>query len=211
MIPGIIRTIPEVSGEAMAFENLLRSVEESAQEKERELREKARVTSESIRSDAKRRAQEIEETHIADAERSAETERNKELFLARVEIRSLQTKNRQQVFQAAFAGASRRLAQVRQDPEYPAVFERLAREAISAIGERGTIRIRVDYQDAELCRKITAALQLSCEIVTDLTSMGGLVISSADGEVIVSNTFESRLQRAEEHRQLELYAILAGD
>ena len=110
-----------------------------------------------------------------------------------------------------FDGARRQLGQVRADPEYPAIFERLAREAVGAIGERGTIRVHIDPQDADLCRKTTAALQRSCEIVTDLTSMGGLVVSSADDEVIVSNTFESRLMRAEEHRQLEFYAILAGD
>ena len=196
----------------MAFENLLRSVEESAQEKERELREKARTIAESIRSDAKRRAQEIEQIYIADAERSAETERNKELFLARAEIRALQTKNRQQVFQAAFSEARRQLGQTRQDPEYPGIFERLTREVVQVIGaEKGTIRVHVDPRDEDLCQKVTGVLQLPCEIVTDLTSMGGLVVSSADDEVIVSNTFESRLQRAEEHRQLELYAILAGD
>jgi vacuolar-type H+-ATPase subunit E/Vma4 len=196
----------------MAFENLLRSVEESAQEKERELREKSRITAESIRTDAKNRAKLIEQTYISEAERSAETERNKELFLVRGEIRALQIRNRQQVLQVAFGGARHKLRDARQDPEYPAIFERLTREAVQAIGEgRGTIRIHIDPQDGELCRKTTAALQCSCEIVADLTSMGGLVVSSADDEVIVSNTFESRLQRAEEHRQLELYAILTGD
>jgi V/A-type H+/Na+-transporting ATPase subunit E len=195
----------------MAFENLLRSVEESAQERERELREKARVTAESIRSEAKNRAKEIENTYIAEAERSAETERNKELFLARAEIRALQTKNRHQVFQAAFTEARRQLGGFRQDPEYPAIFGRLAREAIAAIGETGNIRIHVDPKDEELCQKTVATLQLPCEIATDLSSMGGLMVSSADGEVIITNTFESRLQRAEEHRQLELYSILMGD
>jgi V/A-type H+/Na+-transporting ATPase subunit E len=196
----------------MAFENLLRSVEESAQEKERELREKARITAELIRSEAKSRAKDIEQTYIADAKRSAETERNKELFLTRGELRALQTRTRQGVFQAAFAEARRQLSGVRQDPEYPAIFAHLAREAIHAIGpEKGTFRIHTDPRDEDLCRNVTAALKFPCEIVADLSSMGGLVVSSPDEEVIVSNTFESRLLRAEEHRQLELYAILRGD
>jgi vacuolar-type H+-ATPase subunit E/Vma4 len=196
----------------MAFENLLRSVEESAQERERELREKAHVTTESIRSEAKSRAKEIEQTYISDAERSSEIERNKELFLARAEIRALQTRDRQQVFQAAFTEARRQLGGIRQDSEYPSIFEHLAREAVRAIGaEKGMIRVHIDPQDGELCRKTADALQLPCEIVPDLASMGGLVLCSADDEVIVSNTFESRLLRTGEHRQLELYAILKGD
>ena len=195
----------------MAFENLLRSVEESAQERERELREKARVTSESIRAEARIRAKEIEQACIADAERSSEIERNKELFLARSEIRALRTRNRQEVFQAAFDGARRRLGAFRQDPGYPAIFGQRAREAVRAIGEKGKIRIHVDPQDEDLCRTTAATLGVPCDIVTDISSMGGLVVSSADDEVIVSNTFESRLLRAEEHRQLELYAILKGD
>jgi len=93
----------------MAFENLLRSVEESAQERERELRENARVTTESIRAEARARAKEIEQASITYAERSSEIERNKELFLARSEIRTLLMKNRQEVFTAAFAGACSKL------------------------------------------------------------------------------------------------------
>jgi V/A-type H+-transporting ATPase subunit E len=196
----------------MAFENLLRSVEESAQEKERELREKARIMVESIRSDAKNRVKEIEQTYIADAEHSAETERNRELFLTKGELRALQTKNRQEIFQAAFTEARRQLSGVRQDPEYPAIFGRLAREAIHEIGpEKGTFRIHIDPRDEEFCRKTVEILQFPCEIVADLSGMGGLVVSSADDEVIVSNTFESRLLRVEEHRKLEIYAILQGD
>jgi V/A-type H+/Na+-transporting ATPase subunit E len=195
----------------MAFENLLRSVEESAQERERELREKALLTTGSIRSESRNRAKEIEQAYITDAERSSEVERNKELFLARSEIRALQMKNRQEVFTAAFAGARRQLGTVRQDPEYPAIFERLAREAVRAIGEKGKILIHIDPRDAELCRKTATTLGIPSDIVTDLSCMGGLVVSSADDEVTVSNTFESRLLRAEEHRQMEIYAILAGD
>ena len=196
----------------MAFENLLRSVEESAQEKERELREKARITVESIRYEAKNRAKEIEQTYIADAEHSAETERNKELSLTKGELRALQTGSRQEVFKAAFTEARRQLSGVRQGPEYPAIFGRLVREAIHAIGtEKGTLRIRIDPRDDELCRKTIGTLQFPCEIVTDLSGMGGIVVSSADDEVIVSNTFESRLLRAEEHCKLEIYAILRGD
>jgi len=195
----------------MAFENLLRSVEESAQERERELRENARVTSESIRAEARVRAKEIEQAYITDAERTSEIERNKELFLARSEIRALQIRNRQAVFQAAFTGARLRLGTVRQGPGYPAIFEQLAREAVRAIGEKGKIRIHVDSLDEDLCRKTAATLGIPSDIVTDISSMGGLVVSSSDDEVIVSNTFESRLLRAEEHRQLELYAILKGD
>ena len=120
-------------------------------------------------------------------------------------------KNRQEVFTAAFAGARRQIGAVRQDPEYPAIFERLAREAVRAIGEKGKIRIHVDPRDVELCRKTATTLGIPSDIVTDLSSMGGLVVSSADDEVIVSNTFESRLLRAEEHRRMEIFAILAGD
>ncbi len=47
----------------MAYENLLKSVEESAQEKERELRENAQKQADAIRSAAKKQAEEIQETH----------------------------------------------------------------------------------------------------------------------------------------------------
>ena len=193
----------------MAYENLLKSVEESAGEREREIRKKAETEAAGIRADARKEADEIQERAIRDAERSAAIERNKQLFLVKGEIKQEALRSREKLFLAAFAGAEKQLSQIRQDSKYPAIFERLAREATGAMGT-APFQVHVDKRDEDLCRSTLAKLGIRCEILADIVCMGGLVASSRDGLVTISNTVESRLERIREHRRREIHAVLAG-
>lgn len=193
----------------MAYENLLRSVEESAQEKEQEIRKKAGQQAGEIRAEATREAEAVQERAIREAERSAAVERNKQLYLARGEIKQRLLKSREKIFAAAFDEAEKQLSRLRQDPAYPAVFERLAREATGAMG--GTVfSVHIDRRDLDLCTGTLAALGIRCEVLPDIESAGGLVVSSPDGLVTISNTVESRLERAREKKRLSVYAALFG-
>ena len=193
----------------MAYENLLKSVEESAEEREREIRKKAETEAAGIRADARKEADEIQERAIRDAERSATIERNKQLFLVKGEIKQEALRSREKLFLAAFAGAEKRLSQIRQDSKYPVIFERLAREAAGAMGD-APFQVHVDKRDEELCRSTLGKLGIRCEILADIECMGGLVASSRDGLVTISNTVESRLERIREHRRREIHAVLTG-
>jgi vacuolar-type H+-ATPase subunit E/Vma4 len=193
----------------MAYENLLKSVEESAQEKERELRVQAQHQADEIRSAAKKQAQEIQERTIQEAEHSAAIERNKQLYLAKGAVKEQALRSREKVFEAAFEAAGQQLARLRQDETYPAIFRRLAEETTSAMGETPFI-IHVDKRDLSLCKKTLDTMKVSCEILADLECMGGLIASSPDGLATIANTFESRLERVREHKRLEIYKILYG-
>jgi len=194
----------------MAYENLLKSVEESAQEKERELRKKAQEQADEIRSDAKRLVEDIQTRTVKEAENAAAIERNKQLYLAKGRIKEQALISREKVFEAAFELAGRQLSRLRQDDTYPAVFKRLAEEAISAMGGTPFV-IHVDGRDLDLCKITLAALNTDCKILADLECMGGLVASSPDGLIAISNTIESRLERIREHERLGIHAILSGD
>jgi V/A-type H+-transporting ATPase subunit E len=197
------------SDAAMAYENLLKSVEESAEERERELREKAKKQAEEIREKARKQAGELLENAIKEAERSAAIERNKLMYLTKGEIKEHGLRTRGKIFDAAFCEAGEQLAALRQDEKYPSVFEKLAREATGAMGGRPFL-VHVDKRDEELCRKNLAAMNIRCEVLADLKCMGGLVASSPDGLITISNTIESRLERIREHKKLEIHAILSG-
>ena len=59
----------------MAYENLLKSVEESAQEREQELREKARSIVKAISEDTRNQAEEIQQSLLAEAKKAAAEEK----------------------------------------------------------------------------------------------------------------------------------------
>jgi len=194
----------------VAYEDLLKSVEESAHEKELELRDKAASSAEEIRQRAKKQAEMVRRARIDEAAKSVTTERNKLLYLTRAENKELLIGTREAAFENAFRDAEARLAGLRSDPEYPAVFERLVREAIGAIGE-DAFEVHIDPQDEELCRNLLTSLGVAAEIRASLKTAGGAVVSLPDKSIVISNTVESRLQRARERKRIEIHSILSGD
>ena len=193
----------------MAYEDLLKSVEESAHEKELELRNREKTAVDEIKSRAKKQAGEIRQAHLDETDKSVTTERNKLLYLTKAENKELLIRVRETAFERAFTEAETRLRDLRSDPQYPAVFEKLLREAAGAIGD-GAFVVHIDPRDAALCKKTLVLLHLSSEIRSDLMTTGGVVASLPDNSVVISNTIESRMQRARELKRKEIHAILTG-
>jgi vacuolar-type H+-ATPase subunit E/Vma4 len=194
----------------MAYENLLKSVEESAQEKERELREKTRSAVELISEDAKNQATLIQQTLLAEAKKAATIEKNKLIYLTKGENKEKLIKTKEAIFSTAIEAAGQRLSHMRKDPKYPEILKNLTLEAVGAVGG-DTFRIHIDKRDANLIKKILSELNLSGEIVEDLLCSGGLVVSARNESIKISNTLESRLDRVKEQKKLQIYSILHGD
>jgi V/A-type H+/Na+-transporting ATPase subunit E len=194
----------------VAYEDLLKSVEESAHDKEQELRTKEAAAVDEIKARAKKQAGEIRDVHIDEVTRAISTERNKLLYLTKAEDKELLINTRETLFERAFSEAAVRLKDLRSDPEYPAFFEKLFKEAADAMGNEAFV-IHVDPRDEELCKKTLSSLTLSSEIRSDITTDGGVSLSLPDKSVVISNTVESRMQRAKELRRKEIHAILAGE
>jgi vacuolar-type H+-ATPase subunit E/Vma4 len=194
----------------MAYENLLKSVEESAQEKERELREKAQSAVQIISEDTKNQSTVIQQSLLAEAKKAATIEKNKRIYLTKGENKEKLIKTKEAIFSTAFGDAEQRLSHVRKDPKYPDILKNLTREAVGALGGE-TFRIHIDKRDEKLIKKILSELHLSGEVIADLQCSGGLVVSTQNESVKISNTLESRLERVKEQKKLEIYAVLYGD
>jgi vacuolar-type H+-ATPase subunit E/Vma4 len=193
----------------VAYEDLLKSVEENAREKELELRKRETAAVDEIKSRVKKRAGEIRATHLDEAEKSITTERNKLLFLTKAENKENLITVRESAFERAFIGAETRLTALRSDPKYPAVFAQLLKEAAGALGA-GAFVVHIDPKDESLCKKTLAVLTIPAEVRPDITTAGGVVACLPDNSVVISNTVESRLERVKELRRKEIHAILAG-
>jgi V/A-type H+/Na+-transporting ATPase subunit E len=194
----------------MAYENLLKSVEESAQEKERILREKTSQQIKDVLDEARARADAVERELVGAAVKKVSVEKNKETYLAGAEIKLRAIQLKETYLTRAFLEAQKKVAGIRDDPMYPAVFKKLAEESLGALESHG-VRIHIDKRDENLCRTVIGPLAPEAEILTDLKCAGGLIITSHEGNLVISNTIESRLERARERLTLELYRTLAGD
>lgn len=194
----------------MAYENLLKSVEENAGERERELREKAEIAIKKLEEEAAGRGKEIRQMHLESSTRRAMIERNQQVYLAKARMKEQLISIREQRYNEVFRKARERLASLRDNPRYPEIFAELAREAVSAL-DRDTFTVHVDQKDLALCGKVLASMNRAAEIVPDLPCAGGLAVSSPDGSVVISNTVESRLERGRERLKLEIYSLLFGE
>jgi vacuolar-type H+-ATPase subunit E/Vma4 len=193
----------------MAYEDLLKSVEESAHEKELELRNRETAAVDEIKARAKKQAGAIRQSHFDEAEKSITTERNKLLYLTKAENKEHLIRVRESAFDRAFAEAEASLGGLRADPKYKAVFTNLLKEAAGAMGD-GAFVVHIDPRDETFCKKTLSSLNLSYEIRPDITTAGGVVVSLPDNSVVISNTVESRLLRAKELKRKEIHAILTG-
>jgi V/A-type H+-transporting ATPase subunit E len=193
----------------MAYENLLKSVEESAQERERDLREKARSEVQAISEETKNQTAALKQSLLEEAKRAVTVEKNKRIYLTKGENKEKLIKTKERIFSQAFAKAEQRLSQIRKDPGYPAILKNLTREAVGALGGEKFL-VHIDKLDEHLIKGILSDLNSGGEVIPDLHSAGGLVVSTTNESVKISNTIETRLERAKEQKKLQIYAVLYG-
>jgi len=194
----------------LALEDILRALEE-----------KADTRVEVIENEAEQRVQEI----LAEVEK--ETERTKRQRLKKVEDQmrseataivysaSLRSKNliikaQEDAVEYAFNSAKDKLARLRERPDYPKVMEALLGECLEYFPE-GEVLVRVREDDRDLVGRLLEARRKPFAFAqAPLETSGGLVMSNPDGSISVSNTFESRLARAQDHLKLQISKALFG-
>ncbi|WAC05197.1 MAG: V-type ATP synthase subunit E [Methanoregula sp.] len=193
----------------MSIEQLIESVEVSAEEKISELLKKAEDDAAEIKKDAQAKDEIIKKRHLAATKKSIEMERNKLLAKVKEETRMELTRVKDEVFRKAFLEAQKILSSAREQPDYENNFKKLLSEAVLEI-EGGEISLHIDKRDETLCKKLLPQLKLNCDIVTDVTCAGGLNAGTKDGRFVVFNTIESRFETAKEILKPEIIEILYG-
>lgn len=193
----------------MTFENLIESMEVSAKKKIDEITKKAHRETDEIRRAAEEKARSFKTEYLTEAQKSVETERNKLIYQAKAKSKMRVIKEKEQVIQSAFIEAKKRLEGFRNDRNYEENFKKMLQEAVDAL-EAEKVVLHIDKRDESLYKQVLNELHENSEYVTDLTSLGGLEVSTKDGKIVVFNTVESRLANAEELLRREIFATLYG-
>jgi V/A-type H+/Na+-transporting ATPase subunit E len=194
----------------MDYEDLMKSMDASADEKKEALMQKARESAEQIEEDARVKADEIVRERVSAATKALESDRNRQLYEARSAARSEVSGIRHEYFSRAFDSAARRFAAMRERNGYAEFFRRSLIEALEALGEKEFV-LHIDQRDEELCGSIVASLGLACAVRADITTAGGLNASTTDGRVVIFNNVESRLASARGRYRREVFSLLFGD
>jgi vacuolar-type H+-ATPase subunit E/Vma4 len=194
----------------MPYEDLISAVKASADERIKEIRDRATAEAQKIRKDAEERAQGIRSGYLEEAARSVRLEKSKLIAKVGAEKRMALARAKDDLFQQVFAATAQRLASARNHQGYRDSFRKMVREAVEELaGEEVTVH--VDPRDEPLLGEALKGLQRNCKVVTDLTTLGGVNAMTADERLMVFNTIESRLERAKEVMKPEIISILYGD
>lgn len=194
----------------MPFEQLIESVELCAEDKVRAIKEKAGQDAENIITEAKGKDEIIKKKYLDAVKKTVDKEKRKSIAKMNEENHMQLIRAKDDVFKHAFAEAQKTLLSVRSQENYENIFRKMLKETLLEL-EGEEILVHIDKQDESLCKKLLTELKLSHEIVTDITSVGGLNASTRDGKFIIFNTIESRLERAKVQLKLEVFAVLYGD
>ena len=194
----------------MPYDDLISALKAGAQERITEIQDRAQAEAQKIQKDAEERAQITRSAYLEEAARSVKLERSKLISKAGAERRMALARVKDDLFQQVFARAAQQMTSARNHPAYRESFKKMVREAMEELaGEE--IRMHIDPRDELLCRETLREMQRNCDVVTDLTTMGGLNATTADERLMVFNTLESRLQRAKELLKREIMSTLYGD
>ncbi len=194
----------------MKYDHLIQAIEDGAEEKLRDTRESKDREIREIQERAETGSAQVRKDLLTETERRINVEKNKKIYSARESAKDHLTRARQEACLQVFQEADVRLSSLRSDPSYEAFFKEVLSEILVSLDSE-KIRLHIDKKDEALCRQLIRDTGKEFEIVTDLTTRGGLNGSTPNGKVIIRNTIEDRLARAKERMNVVVFSGLYGD
>jgi vacuolar-type H+-ATPase subunit E/Vma4 len=190
----------------MSIEDILQALDDQCREECQEIFGRAQKEAKEVLDKAQAEADEIRQARLAKVEAEAHSETTSLLYSARLKSKNAIIQAKEEVAEKAMAHAEKRLHDLRSRKDYPAVLEGLMHEGLSRVA--GKLIVHVDPADRELADSILRKWDVDYELLTDLETVGGAVVSDVDGRVRIINTIEERLNRAREKLRMRVSGIL---
>jgi len=176
----------------MALEELLVAVDAQADAEIDQIRAQAQADADKITTQAQADADAIADASVADIVNKKQALADQDLRKESSTYRRRVADVRREVFEEVFTRSAVKIREIRSSKEYPDILSRLVDDATS--GLEGEYVLHVDPLDQQLVAKLFP--QTNC--VADIKTVGGVVVTSADGRIQRGSTFEDRLDRVHE-------------
>ncbi|MHB8780706.1 MAG: V-type ATP synthase subunit E [Candidatus Geothermincolia bacterium] len=186
----------------MAIEDILQALDEELRQECQDIFDKAKAEIDAIMAEGEAEAERIREAKLERMRKRVESETAALMYSARLGYKNEVIRAREVIVDEAFAKALEDLAGVRGNGRYKAVMEALLKEGVQKVS--GTPVIHCDPADSGLTSDCLNCLSVGGDVVSDITCVGGLVITDADARVRIINTLEERLERAKSRLRMEV-------
>ncbi len=194
----------------MALEDILRALEDKARTTVESIKSEAEKEKKRIMAEAQNEAARIRRQRLKKIEDALRSEATAMIYSATLKAKKEVNQAREEVVENVFRIAQEKISRLSEEDSYSDIFKALLDECVELID--GEIVFQVRPEDRSLLERLLAekGIQYSISDVP-LESSGGLNAMSADGRIIVYNTFEKRLERAKKRLRLEISNILFPD
>jgi len=193
----------------MAIESILVAIEDQAKEQIAEILRSSDEKAERL-FDETRESAEAEGGRFIDSTVSRyEREAVRKLHSASIANGRSLSDVRAKAYAHVVAQAAVELAEIRATEGYQAVLCALCKDAIAGLGE--SVIVHIDPADDKVLNSEWCGVRRCVghlEIVQDITTTGGVKVTSADGRIMRDNTFEARLDRVQDIRANEIWQVL---
>lgn len=193
----------------MAVEDILRALEEKTAAQIEAIQAEALQRVAEITSEVDRDAERTRRLKLKKIEDAVRSEATAIVYSASLKAKNELIKAQEETVDEAFRMAEKRLTELHRDERYPEVLGRLLDGALEYF--EGEVALQVRPDDRERVEEMLRQRQRPFRILdTPLEASGGLVASSPGGEVVVLNTFDSRLEKARDRLRLAISSTLFG-
>ncbi len=190
----------------MALDDIFQALEEQADKEIVTILQDARDQAGVIAEQAADEAQTVREQRLAQAEKTVRSEASQSVNAAKLEGKKKVASVKEEAVNATFTKALSLLTDIRSRGDYPALFRALAQEALQ--GMSGEIDVLVDPVDAELAKSTFAELGVDATVKPEISTLGGLIVSTSGGRIQRRNTLEDRLEKVQQSAQSDVAEIL---
>lgn len=192
----------------MALEDILKALEEESKTECVDIVARSKQSAKRIVAEAKEDAKRVKEDEIAKATSGLGGERAKVINAARLTVKKEVIRAKEEVIQEVFNEVESRLKKLRDSSDYPHIFESLAVETLEGI--EGKVKVEVDKKDIPLAKSILEKKGLDYSLDASPTFLAGIKITTDDGRITITNTFDSRLEKAHQFLKSEITNVLFG-
>ncbi|MEM3519432.1 MAG: V-type ATP synthase subunit E family protein [Candidatus Hadarchaeales archaeon] len=184
-----------------------------AQEKAEKILSDAKKQRTTILDAAKLGAEEISDVELKKAKEVAREKFEREIVEGKMKIKREILKKREELINEAFKRAETSLKRAASGKEYEKKLVKLATEACRRTGHKDVI-LKANAKDLKILEreksKIAAEIGGKVSIGEAIQTIGGVVAVSADGKVVVDETFEARLKREAEALRIKVAKLFEG-
>lgn len=193
----------------MADSQIKRAIREEFEQEKESLLNQARREAEIIISQSQREAESMRKRYLQELERKSEEDRIRLLSQLNLQVRKEILLKKEDLFKMVLERIRRGLEDLRQDKErYSAVIKLLILEAKENFSEEMRIKVKVDREDLEICKRVVSELNLNALVEEIPLSSGGVIVCDEEERFICNNVFKSRLEKLTPKIREKIFSLL---